>query len=214
MKKLPPRLQELTQWFLREQTLIDVGCDHGWLPIVSLQNGWITAAIAVDRAVEPLKLALKHGRDISGLRIVLSDGLDDVDVPEDSVLSIAGMGGSQMCTILKRAPLFRLKRIVLQPNRDAHLVRGYLASVGWFTQSASVVEERGRFFLSWYAAPKQGFMGSNRWHWEESWLEQYPSKSWKLWLKHRYAQIQRVEQKHGLSLSLKEERTALKLLGV
>tara|TARA_B100000683_G_C12449404_1_gene539480 strand:+ start:68 stop:712 length:645 start_codon:yes stop_codon:yes gene_type:complete len=213
MKKLPSRLNELTQWFLRENVLVDVGCDHGWLPIVSLQNGWVSSAIAVDRAVEPLNLAVKHGKGVSGLQFILSDGLDNVDVPMGTVVNIAGMGGAQMRSILSRSPLSRIQRIVLQPNRDAHLVREYLASMGWYTKAASVVEERGRFFLSWCAEQKKGDMGANRWHWEESWFEQHPSASWKKWLKHRHVQIQRVEEKHGLSLSLKEEKNALKRLG-
>ena len=99
--------------------------------------------------------------------MVLSDGLDDVNMPMNSVLSMAGMGGVQMCSILKRAPLHQVSRVILQPNRDAHLVRDYLASVGWYTQDASVVEERGRFFLSWCAQSGNGDIGENRWHWEE-----------------------------------------------
>ena len=119
MNKLPSRLHELTQWFLPAHTLIDVGCDHGWLPIVSLKNGWITSAIAVDRAIEPLNLASKHGRGVDGLQVVLSDGLDNIDVPMNSMVNIAGMGGAQMRTILQRAPLSQIQRVVLQPNRDA-----------------------------------------------------------------------------------------------
>ena len=214
MNKLPLRLHELTQWFLPTHTLIDVGCDHGWLPIVSLKNGWVASAIAVDRAIEPLKLASKHGRGVEGLQVVLSDGLDNIDVPMNSVVNIAGMGGAQMRTILQRAPISQIRRVVLQPNRDAQLVRAYLASMGWHTISASVIEERGRFFLSWCAEPIKGDVGKNRWHWEESWLVQNPSELWKRWLIQRHAQIEHIEQKHGLSASLKEESDALRSLGI
>lgn len=214
MKKLPPRLLELTQWFLPTHAVLDIGCDHGWLPIVSLQQGWVSSAIAVDRAVEPLHLATKHGKGVEGLQFVLSDGLDDVDVPMGAVVNIAGMGGAQMRTILSRAPLSRIQRLVLQPNRDAHLLRAFLSSIGWHTKSASVIEERGRFFLSWCAVPMHGELGQNRWHWEELWLVQNPSESWRGWLRQRGAQIEIIEQKHGLSESLKEERDALRTLGV
>lgn len=213
MNNLPPRLHELTKWLLHDHTLIDVGCDHGWLPILALQNGWVSSAIAVDKALAPLALASKHGNKVDGLQIVLSDGLDDVNVPTDSILNIAGMGGVQMCAILKRAPIHRITRIVCQPNRDAHLVREWLASVGWHTQEASVLEERGRFFLSWYAQPGKGDVGYNRWHWEESWFNDHPSPLWKQWVSTRTEQIQRVEKKHGLSASLREEKEALAVLG-
>lgn len=214
MNKLPSRLNELTQWFLPAHTLIDIGCDHGWLPIVSLKNRWVASAIAVDRAIEPLNLASKHGRGVEGLQVVLSDGLDNIDVPADSVINMAGMGGAQMRTILQRAPINRIRRVVLQPNRDAHLVRAHLASMGWHTISASVIEERGRFFLSWCAEPIHGDVGENRWHWEESWFAQNPSESWKRWLMQRHAQIAHIKQKHGLSASLKEESDALRALGI
>ena len=213
MNSLPPRLHELTQWFLHDHTLIDVGCDHGWLPILALQNGWVSSAIAVDRALAPLALASKNGNEVDGLQIVLSDGLDDVNVPADSILSMAGMGGGQMCSILKRAPIHKITRIVLQPNRDAHLVREWLSGAGWYTQSASVVKERGRFFLSWCAQSGHGDVGHNRWHWEESWFNEHPSPLWSQWISTRIEQIQRVENKHGLSASLKEEKEALAALG-
>lgn len=212
MKKLSPRLHELTKWFLHDHTLIDIGCDHGWLPIWALHNGCVPSAIAVDRALEPVKLASKNGKEVDGLQVVLSDGLDDVEVPMGAVLSIAGMGGRQMCSILKRAPLYRITRVILQPNRDAHLVRDWLASVGWYTQQASVVEDKRRFFLSWCAESGKGEIGKNRWHWEESWFGLHPSPIWKKWRKMRFVQIQRTEAKHGLSASLKEEKDALSLL--
>lgn len=214
MKKLSPRLHELTQWFLRDQTLIDIGCDHGWVPILALQNGWVSSAIAVDRAVKPWELAVKHGKDLAGLQVVLSDGLDDVDVPVGAVVSMAGMGGGQMCSILKRAPMSRIQRVVLQPNRDAHLVRDWLASIGWYTQSASVVEDRGRFFLTWCAEQGKGTVGANRWHWEEWWLVQQPCDAWKQWLNSRYEQIEHIAEHHGLSMSLREEKEALAALRV
>ena len=209
MNTLPPRLLELTQWFLHRAPLIDVGCDHGWLPIVSLRNGWVSSAIAVDRATAPLMLAQKNGYGVDGLQIIESDGLDDVDVPMGATVSIAGMGGVQMRSILKRAPLERIQRIIVQPNRDGHHLRAWLSKVGWCTQSASVVGEKGRYFLSWCAQRGVGDIGENRWHWNETWFHEYPSDTWYDWMEQRHAQIKVTVDKHGWSTSLQEEARAL-----
>lgn len=215
MNTLPPRLQELTQWFLHTHPLIDVGCDHGWLPILSLRSRKVSSAIAVDRAAAPLALAKKHGEGIHGLKIVQSDGLDQIEVPMGSVVSIAGMGGMQMCTILKRAPLARIQRIVVQPNRDGHHLRAWLAQAGWHTKEATVIQEKGRYFLSWCAQRGEGELGENGWHWNESWFTTHPSPQWYHWLMQRQTQIETTVHKHGRSASLTQEfHTLEKLLAL
>jgi tRNA (adenine22-N1)-methyltransferase len=219
MKQLSPRLAQLAELFPSNATVIDVGCDHGWLPIFSLRNGLIREAIAVDRASAPLAQAKDNAHGMEDISFVQSDGLDGVDVPCGAVVSIAGMGGQQICSIIRRAPLDRITRFVLQPNREAHRVRALLEEVGWRTSQASVVEENGRFFLSWKAEPiATEQKGENRWHWEEEWFLEHPSQVWKEWLHQRVEQIKKsIRQAERFSNStpdslLKENTAILEIL--
>ena len=152
MKMLPERLSILKSWIPKGSTLIDIGCDHGFLPIFAVQSGIVKEAIAVDRSHAPIESAKRNSsrfaKDMASLSFVLSDGFSNVAVPRDSVVSIAGMGGRQMLRILQNAPMHSISRLLLQPNRDSHCVRNWLSLNGWSTYVAHVLEEKGRFFLS------------------------------------------------------------------
>ena len=212
MKEISPRLAELLQWVPQDSCLIDIGCDHGWLPIYALSTGRITQAIAVDRAQAPLDLAQQHAQGLSSISFVLSDGLDAVDVPENSVVNIAGMGGLQMRSILERAPLHKIERLLLQPNRDGHILRSWLAQQGWYTSQASVVQENGRFFLSWCAQRSDAGFSSpaeEQWHWQEPWFVEHSSSLFQSWLHDRLLQIHKTQKKHNHPEPLQKEADAI-----
>ena len=103
--KLSRRLQTIADMIPRGKTVVDVGCDHGYLPIYLLKNHWIPGAVAVDVRPGPLERA-RRNIEAFGLEDYietrLSDGLEAVAPGEGQVLVIAGMGGPLMEKILER----------------------------------------------------------------------------------------------------------------
>jgi len=107
-KSLPPRLLAIAQHIRPTATVIDVGTDHGFIPIYLAQRGHTERLIAMDIAPGPLAQAegniAKRGlRD--RIELALSDGLKqlpklniDPTTPLDIV--IAGMGGENIVAIL------------------------------------------------------------------------------------------------------------------
>ena len=103
-RSLPPRLAAIAELVPVGRALADVGTDHALLPLWLLRRGRIPSAIATDIHKAPLERTRASLGDVSGLRLILCDGLDGVEAGEVATVVIAGLGGDNMADILSRAP--------------------------------------------------------------------------------------------------------------
>ncbi len=101
------RLHRLAELVPSCDAMIDVGTDHGWLPIALVQQGVARRAIASDVLRDPLEIATRHIRahrlseKISARR---GDGLATLEPGEAEVITIAGMGIKSILAILSAKP--------------------------------------------------------------------------------------------------------------
>ena len=97
--QLSLRLSAIAGLVTRGNRLVDVGCDHGYLPVSLYLDGKIPGAIAMDVRKGPLSRAQEHisqyGLD-AYIETRLSDGLEALKPGEGDTLVIAGMGGPLM----------------------------------------------------------------------------------------------------------------------
>lgn len=133
--------------YLREgKVLSDVGSDHAHLPIYACQNGICPRAIASDINRGPVENA-KRNIAAAGLgdRItaVCTPGLDGIQAyaPED--ITIFGMGGELIASIIDAAPWTRDSqiRLILQPMSHAEILRAYLLENGFYILDQTLVKE-------------------------------------------------------------------------
>lgn len=141
-KKLDRRLQLVADMVPYGSTVVDVGTDHGWLPVHLVREGKIPFAIASDLRPGPLshaRCAVEDAGLEKKIHLRLSDGLDAIDPKEASCVVMAGMGGILITQLLEKAPWLKdpAKTLVLQPMTDAPLLRSWLGEQGF-----SIVEER------------------------------------------------------------------------
>lgn len=145
------RLQELAAMVPSGGRLVDVGCDHGYLPIYLLQNHKIPGGVAMDIRPGPLKRASENIK-ASGLEAYietrLSDGLKAMEQAEGEVLVIAGMGGPLMEKILTQSaacadgfPVW-----VLQPQSDIPHFRRFVEERGRYIEEERIVFEDGKYY--------------------------------------------------------------------
>ena len=103
--QLSLRLSAIAGLVTRGNRLVDVGCDHGYLPVSLYLDGKIPCAIAMDVRKGPLSRAQEHisqyGLD-EYIQTRLSDGLEALKPGEGDTLVIAGMGGPLMEGFLLR----------------------------------------------------------------------------------------------------------------
>ena len=108
--------------------LVDIGSDHATVPIELLKSGALASVLVTDVREAPLFVAKKRAHDAQiteGFSSVLSDGLQDVQLKEEDVLLISGMGGETIEKILRHGSgkLHLPKRIILQPQTKEENVR-------------------------------------------------------------------------------------------
>lgn len=147
--RLPPRLAIIAGLIPCNARLVDVGTDHGLLPIRLLQENRIQSAIATDIRPGPLDRgksnAILHG--VENISFRLCNGLDGVDAHEADTVVIAGMGGENIVDILQRAPWCSENvRLILQPMSRPEVLRYALKELRLRILSETLVEDSGRLY--------------------------------------------------------------------
>lgn len=129
--KLDNRLETAAS-LVTDGTFIDIGTDHGYLPVWLLLNGKCVHAAAADVNAQPLesarKNAVKYGV-ADRMDFVLSDGFDKIEGVFDTA-AICGMGGILMADIIERGK-GKFRSLVLQPMTNAEVLRRYLWDNGY-----------------------------------------------------------------------------------
>ena len=144
--QLQPRLQLLSTLVPDGARLVDVGTDHGYLPVALLQQGRIQSAIAADIGGEPLQHARRTAAEyeITAIDFRLCDGLQGISPDEADTIVIAGMGGETIISILDAAPWAREnKALLLQPMTKVELLRGWLGDNGYAFLRERLVWDKG-----------------------------------------------------------------------
>lgn len=131
--------------------LADVGTDHGYIPIVLVQEGRIPSALAMDVNQGPLKRAEEHIKEYqldSYIHIRLSDGVQNLQPGEADSVLIAGMGGALVIKILQEGKdvLKTVKELILQPQSEIANVRHYLEDTGYCIVEEDMVLEDGKYY--------------------------------------------------------------------
>ena len=125
---LSPRLEAVAAFVPTGSRVLDVGTDHGYLPIALLQRGVASSAIASDVRPGPLEQARANAR-AAGLEdrvdLRLGSGLAVARPGEADVAVLAGMGGLLILSLLEAAPeaVRAARRLILAPNTKVAQVR-------------------------------------------------------------------------------------------
>ena len=134
--KLDARLSTVASLIRGGVTLYDIGSDHAYLPVSLLLDGKIPFAYICDVARGPLSKAEETVKAFGvgdRSRLCLSDGMKSVTVIPPCDISIAGMGGELIASIIDAAPEVRHPdvRLVLQPMTRGEELRKYLCENGF-----------------------------------------------------------------------------------
>ena len=158
--QLSLRLSAIADLVTEGNRLVDVGCDHGYLPVYLIQQKKIPSAIAMDVRKGPLSRAQEHIRQYGleeYIQTRLSDGLEGLKAGEGDTLVIAGMGGPLMERILTDGRSVRnsFSELILQPQSDIPHFRRFIQSEGWEITEEKMVEEDGKFYPMMRVVPPE-----------------------------------------------------------
>ena len=151
MIKISKRLECVAKKVTKKSCVLDVGTDHGLLPVYLIEKKIAKKVIASDvikSIVENTRKSINSKGLTEYIKVVLSDGLKDINdkkIIGESVdtIIIAGMGGILMRDILlNRETFLKGKKLILSPHRDADVVRKYLHKIGFKIIEETIIEDR------------------------------------------------------------------------
>ena len=146
------RLELVASFVPQGAILLDVGSDHAYLPIELVEKEQIERAIAGEVVEGPYQSAVKnvesHGLK-EKIQVRLANGLAAFEEADQvSVITIAGMGGRLIATILEEGldKLGNVQRLILQPNNREDDLRIWLQDNDFQIVAESILEEAGKFY--------------------------------------------------------------------
>ena len=150
MKSLKPRLYTLSTLVPKGARVADIGCDHGHLPIYLIKEGISPFCIASDIKQKPLESAKANIQKLNCQNIDtrLGAGLSTIKEDEVDCITIAGMGGEVISSILEDAPFVKNGKytLVLQPMTSADALRRYLCENGFSIEREVACLDGGKIY--------------------------------------------------------------------
>ena len=150
-EKLSRRLETVVSFIPEGSRIADIGSDHAYLPCYAVEKGIAVSGIAGEVAEGPYQSAVKQVK-YSQLEDVISvrkgDGLEVITPNETDCITIAGMGGALIASILEEGKdkLAGVSRLILQPNVGAIAIRKWLLENGWELKGERILEEDNKIY--------------------------------------------------------------------
>ena len=148
--KLSKRLQTIAGFVKDGAGVIDVGTDHGYIPIFLAQQGYPGRIYASDIKKGPLSRAKRFAAEYgvaNSIEFVLSDGLSFSNGNGVDTIVIAGMGGENIAQILEATPwIDKTFHLILQPQSKIAELANWLDNNGFAIQDETLVKDAGRIY--------------------------------------------------------------------
>ncbi|MGJ7912162.1 tRNA (adenine(22)-N(1))-methyltransferase [Neobacillus sp. LXY-1] len=149
--QLSARLSVVAKYVPQEYRVADIGSDHAYLPCYLVKNVGIPFAVAGEVALGPFQSAERNviSEGLSEkISVRMGDGLEVIQPGDVDCITIAGMGGALITSILENGKdkLASIKRLILQPNIGAHSIRSWFIENGWELKAEEIIEEDGKIY--------------------------------------------------------------------
>jgi len=139
------RIKALAGEISEKDTVVDIGCDHGYLSIYLKQNNLCKNVYASDISENALNHARQNFKKYNvEIENFVSDGFENIPVEFDTAV-IAGMGTSTILEILKheKTP----NKLVLASNNHHYFLRKKINEIGYKIVDEQVVLENNHYYV-------------------------------------------------------------------
>lgn len=147
---LDKRLELCAEFVSGKGTVCDIGTDHAYLAVELIKSGKCRKVIASDINEGPLESARKNVEKYGvsdSVELVLSDGLENINLDDVTDIVIAGMGGETIVKIIS-SKFNRDSRIryILQPMTKPEVLRKWLGD-NYFVAYEKAVEDGDKIYM-------------------------------------------------------------------
>jgi len=148
---LSNRLLAIVSKVNKNSNIVDIGTDHGYVPIYLCEKKVVQKAIACDVSKGSCEKASKNVLEHSlerRISVIKSDGLKSIDTIGFNTVVISGMGGKLVEKILDEGvdKLNNIEYLVLQPQTDIESVRKKMHSIGYIIIDEDIVFEDKMYY--------------------------------------------------------------------
>lgn len=156
--KLSNRLMAVAGYVNHLKSFADIGSDHAYLPSYLCLTNPSIHAVAGEIVEGPFQAARKQVKESkleSRIDVRKGSGLEVIKPSEVEGITIAGMGGALIASILEegKEKLEGVQRLVLQPNNSAWSVRIWLLENNWKLIDEDILIENEKFYEILVAEP-------------------------------------------------------------
>lgn len=128
--KITKRLENIANLVEKGKSVIDIGTDHGLVPLYLAKNNISKDIIATDISAKSLKkLEDKLDKNLENIiKTEVCDGLDGIDIKEKQIAIIAGMGAITIIDILSKDidKVRKLEYVICEGNIGNEKLRKFL----------------------------------------------------------------------------------------
>ncbi len=145
MNKISKRIKEIASLVDKGATILDVGTDHGYLPIYLVKNKLVKKAYASDISKNALSYAEKNIKEENlNIKTYVSDGIKDIKVKYDTLI-ITGMGFHTIEGILENKNL--PDTLILQSNSEHYNLRKYMNKIGYKIEKEITLKDKKIYYV-------------------------------------------------------------------
>jgi len=139
------RLQAIAEMISDGSKVIDVGCDHALLDIyLSINKKCSCVAADINKnALEQAKYNIKRF-GAKNIRTILTDGLNGIEVNEDDIVVISGMGTLTIEHILRNKASDTL---IISAHNDWEILRKVITSLNYKIEEEKYIEDKGKGYI-------------------------------------------------------------------
>lgn len=158
--KLSERIKHIIRMCEYSDTIIDVGCDHGYISINLVKENKCKKCYAVDINELPLRNAeinIKNNNLESNIKCIKSNGFNFLKETSNIAAVIAGMGGSTTKNILEQNidKVKKMDYILIQPNSYPKDIRKFLVDKKINIVKENIIFSEGLYYEYILIFPKR-----------------------------------------------------------
>lgn len=141
------KLKTIATLIDKSDTVLDIGCDHGYLAIYLKENKLCKEVYASDINENALNMAINNIKKSNlDIKTYLSDGFKSIINSSIDTAVISGVGASTILSIIDNAPK-NVEKYILCSNNNHEELRTKLYKQGLYLKEEVVIKDKNKFYV-------------------------------------------------------------------